>query len=82
MLKHKPSPKNPIRKLLLKAARKRFTKDGLNNVNHTVIRKINFKLYTHYFIDVGEIPENLYRVTKKVIKVFKSVHKNQSLKTH
>ncbi len=57
MLKHSARFKNPIRNKLLNHAHNRFTVDGLNNVNYTIVESTNYKLFTHILIDVGQPPQ-------------------------
>ena len=67
MLKHKPSPVNPKRRHLLKVAHTRYSKDGLNNVNYLLIKKVDYKLYTHFWFDVGDPPRNIFSDESNVI---------------
>lgn len=67
MLKHQPSPVNPKRRHLLKVAHTRYSKDGLNSVNYLLKKKIEYKLYTHYFFDVGDPPQNIFSDESNII---------------
>lgn len=57
MLKHSARFKNPKRKKLLKEAPRRYTNDGINSVSYRVTDVLNYKLFTHILIDVGEPPK-------------------------
>ncbi|CAF0819101.1 unnamed protein product [Brachionus calyciflorus] len=62
MLKHEKRVKNPLRGQLLKKARTRLQKDGLNNVNYTLIEIKKYPMFTHIMIDVGRTPIELIQV--------------------
>jgi hypothetical protein len=57
MIKHKSRFKNPRRKVLLKQAKSRYQKDGLSNVVYQMNKTIDYKFFTHIFIDVGTPPK-------------------------
>ena len=57
MLKHESRFKNPKRSLLLKEAHGRFMEDGLNSVQYNLTNFINYKLFSHILIDVGQPPQ-------------------------
>ncbi len=57
MLKHESRFKNPKRTLLLKEAHGRFMEDGLNSVKYNLTNFINYKLFSHILIDVGQPPQ-------------------------
>lgn len=41
---------------LLKSAVSRFKRDGLNNLNMSIVNVSLFRLFTHVVVDVGEKP--------------------------
>ena len=68
MLKHDKSAANPLRKVLLKKAKTRFQKDGLNNVNYTVKGIVKYRMFTHILIDVGQIRLDMIQNNRKTLK--------------
>ena len=67
MLKHSSGQRNPKRRQLLKKARTRYSKDGLNNVKYTLKRIVQHRMFTHLLIDVGNPPDEFMKklTTKK-----------------
>lgn len=65
MIKHKSRFKNPKRRLLLSQAKKRYQVDGLNNVEYVLVNSIDYKYYTHMFIDVGDPPSYILKLLNK-----------------
>jgi hypothetical protein len=63
MLKHKKRKKNPNRRKLLKTARKRREHDGLSDVKYELYDIIEYPLFTHILINVGD-PEYDAEVTE------------------
>lgn len=57
MLKHSARFKNPLREKLLRAAKTRHNRDGVNTVEYKLVDLIHYKLFTHILIDVGEPPK-------------------------
>lgn len=57
MLKHSARFKNPLRVKLLRAAKTRHNRDGVNTVEYKLVDLIHYKLFTHILIDVGEPPK-------------------------
>ena len=62
MIKHASRFKNPQRRKLLKQAKTRYQKDGLNSVEYKLKNIIDYKYYTHLFIDVGDPPEYILKL--------------------
>jgi hypothetical protein len=54
MLKHKSGSLNPQRYQLLDSATDRHSNDGINSVKYRLIKVVQYKLYTHLFVDVGK----------------------------
>lgn len=51
---HRPESPNSIRTALLRMAKKRSPRDGMNTVKYTVLWKRNLMPYTHLMIDIGK----------------------------
>ena len=66
MLKHQSRVKNPKRVQLLIKATKRYLTDGLNSVKYKLIKTVKYKMYTHFWIDVGRSPEEVVKAIKMV----------------
>lgn len=83
MLKHGKRVANPLRKVLLKKAKTRFQKDGLNNVNYTVKDIVKHRMFTHILIDVGQIRSDMIQDKSKTLKTIenkKTISNNSSIK--
>ncbi len=61
MLKHSARFKNPVRKKLLVKAAERQENDGLNNCVYTMENYVNYFLFTHIFINVGNPPDEILK---------------------
>ena len=46
----------------MKQAKTRYQKDGLNSVEYKLKNIIDYKYYTHLFIDVGDPPEYILKL--------------------
>lgn len=79
MLKHSARFKNPKRKKLLKEAQGRYTNDGINSVSYRVTDILNYKLFTHILIDVGEPPKYIQDLMNPEKRISTLRHRLESM---